>query len=283
MKTNWDMRRDGFTLIELMAVVAVIAILGVITISVMKFANYKAAIHRMEVDMQGIRNGLESYRIRHGEYPDPYGDDFTNTLGHILEQHRAMKYVYSTYNVGGGPENPANVFVGFLPRMFPGYMATVPLLDDLQGVIDPDVVNTIVHSDGHACPFYTLEGAPNSKWRELFPYSDSSKRDEHDRPIQSYNLRGFVDPWEQPYFYGREGPYSYVLFSLGPQKKSSVGGKAGGGVAQLFDMNFTIKEDKGDESGVIDMTLVAGADPSSISNYIIKILGNNLVRDVDPK
>ena len=62
-------RVDAFTLIELMVVLVVIAILTGITIPVTKYVSQRAKDAQFEVQMSKIKNALEDYRAKYGEYP----------------------------------------------------------------------------------------------------------------------------------------------------------------------------------------------------------------------
>ena len=69
MKTNEDNLR-GFTLIELMFVVAVIGILAGIAIPNFLEAQTRSKIARVKSDLALSQNALESYYLDHNVYPD---------------------------------------------------------------------------------------------------------------------------------------------------------------------------------------------------------------------
>lgn len=70
---------SGFSLIELLVVVAIIVILAGITIGVMVRVNMKRDIDQTKVTMQSIRLRLEEYAAEHnGIYP--VGQDATSTI-----------------------------------------------------------------------------------------------------------------------------------------------------------------------------------------------------------
>jgi len=62
-------RVAAFTLIELLVVMLVIVILSGITISVSKYASWRARKARAEAEFHKIKAGLEEYRAVYGEYP----------------------------------------------------------------------------------------------------------------------------------------------------------------------------------------------------------------------
>lgn len=67
-------RRVGFTLVEILVVVAIIAILAGIVLKISGFASGKSDRAKAISDMERIKNALEEYRINNGCY-------FTNSVG----------------------------------------------------------------------------------------------------------------------------------------------------------------------------------------------------------
>lgn len=61
--------RCGFTLIEVLVVIAVIAILGAILLSVRDGVGERARRSRAEGELASIGQALEQYRAAHGDYP----------------------------------------------------------------------------------------------------------------------------------------------------------------------------------------------------------------------
>ncbi len=67
--TFYKFRSNAFTLIELLVVLVVISILVAITVPVSKYASQRAKNAQFEVQMAKIKNALEDYRAKYGEYP----------------------------------------------------------------------------------------------------------------------------------------------------------------------------------------------------------------------
>lgn len=62
--------RAGFTLVELLTVIAIITILAGLTIGGMTFAWKQAGLKRAEGEIQAFTTALESYKADNGDYPD---------------------------------------------------------------------------------------------------------------------------------------------------------------------------------------------------------------------
>jgi len=118
--------RGGFTLVELMVVIAIIGLLAaVVTVNVMG-QTYKARKARVKADMDGIKNALKLYKVDNGLYPqqitalwenpgglpnwgpepylepessppkDPWGNDY-------IYQFNGSDYEIITYGADGAP------------------------------------------------------------------------------------------------------------------------------------------------------------------------------------
>lgn len=67
----------GFTLVELLTVIAIIAILTGLVLGIAGYASRKASIARAEADVAQIRDALEEYRTEYGGYPEAISNDTT--------------------------------------------------------------------------------------------------------------------------------------------------------------------------------------------------------------
>lgn len=63
-------KKKGFTLLELLVVLAILAILIAIAIPVYKNQKEKAAITAHNANVRVLETALESYKQDHGEYPE---------------------------------------------------------------------------------------------------------------------------------------------------------------------------------------------------------------------
>jgi len=62
-------RRRGFTLLELLIVVAVISMLAALLLPVLRAARIRAKVTRAHADLRSIATAIESYRLDHESYP----------------------------------------------------------------------------------------------------------------------------------------------------------------------------------------------------------------------
>ena len=110
------MRRQGFTLVEVLTVIAIIALLAAILFPVFSQARSRGAIARDTSNLRQIMKALEAYAMDHGQnYPpgDPIGLDnvepfITQTLSYVKDrrvfsdsQKNSVVYIHSMrYDVG---------------------------------------------------------------------------------------------------------------------------------------------------------------------------------------
>jgi prepilin-type N-terminal cleavage/methylation domain-containing protein len=62
-------RLSGFTLVELLTVMAVIAVLAGLIISISGFSSHKAAMSRAQTEIQGLSVACENFKTDNGAYP----------------------------------------------------------------------------------------------------------------------------------------------------------------------------------------------------------------------
>jgi prepilin-type N-terminal cleavage/methylation domain-containing protein len=68
------MRRSGFTLVELLLVVAIIAVLAGLLIPIIGYARKAARTSKCEAQLGGIKAALELYRNANGTYPEKHAN-----------------------------------------------------------------------------------------------------------------------------------------------------------------------------------------------------------------
>ena len=82
---------SGFTLIELMTVVAIIAVLAGLILGIAGYAVRKADISRAMADMEKIKNALEEYRLAYGSYPtNTVADNSCNWVSALWQKQQFL-------------------------------------------------------------------------------------------------------------------------------------------------------------------------------------------------
>ncbi len=82
-------RRAGFTLMELMVVIAIMALLATLTLMGFRYAQITAMRNRTTAFMKGISSSLENYHHEFGEYP------------RAKKAAQTTQFGGKSYNVGG--------------------------------------------------------------------------------------------------------------------------------------------------------------------------------------
>jgi len=77
-------RKRGFTLVELLTVVAIIALLIGLVAGISSFSSRKSAASRAQADMEKIKIALEEYRAVYGRYPVNSTEDDSTALSEAL-------------------------------------------------------------------------------------------------------------------------------------------------------------------------------------------------------
>jgi len=131
-----SIRNSGFTLVELLTVIAIISILAGLIIGLFGYASSKAAESRAIADMQKIKGALEEYRLQYGAYPNGCGvmtsnsfelvrNQLTNTMqnpvtdltfvdpwGNGYGYSNSAKFVYTLWSEGAETDTYDNITSG---------------------------------------------------------------------------------------------------------------------------------------------------------------------------
>lgn len=171
----------GFTLVELLTVIAIIGILSAITFGVVKGVNERAAIGQAKAELGTLAQALEAYKRQYGDYPrtqtntdflqaligkrgpkmDPMtgksfidvaqftlnasGDPFTTTSLYLVDPWgRAYAYLYKTSGSSGWI-NPSYVLYSFGPdgRSYGNGSGTAvnAVIDTTKGILKTDIAD----------------------------------------------------------------------------------------------------------------------------------------------
>lgn len=99
----------GFTLIELMVVVAIILVLASMTIGGLSFYKRKAAESKTEVFIASVSRALDEYRSDEGKYPTD-----ASTNGNDKSSFLVYKELYGDRDGNGEPDDDAAVYLNSL-------------------------------------------------------------------------------------------------------------------------------------------------------------------------
>lgn len=166
-------RRNGFTLIELMVVVLIIVILSAITIASLPGIQNKINRAKVEAFLAELEAGLDRFEIDNGLYPlnEPSGDDPSAREASGLEGAAILyRYLSGDYNLNGelfdnsGERDPGD-------NDYPIY---VPKLDgdsneeskDKKSVANPSGSGYLV-VDSYNSPIRYLAEKPNKRTEKL--------------------------------------------------------------------------------------------------------------------
>lgn len=129
----------GFTLLELLVVVAIISVLAALLLPVLRAARIKAKVVRAHADLRSIGTAIESYRLDQGAYPPPRAfcagggmkvDDYNECPSELLScgylgafpedifnKGRAYKYIAPGLGYANGV---LTILAIWVPKKFPG-------------------------------------------------------------------------------------------------------------------------------------------------------------------
>lgn len=91
----------GFTLIELLVVIVIIGILAALTLGAFRFAQESAARNRTVGAHAAIKAGLEQYKEKFGEYPEPNNASATTQIGGSTYRSGGAQMLYQAITGDG--------------------------------------------------------------------------------------------------------------------------------------------------------------------------------------
>ncbi|MFD0892343.1 type II secretion system protein GspG [Luteolibacter ambystomatis] len=104
MKNSNPAGRRGFTLVEMLAVVAIIVILAALVVGGMKYATEKTNTNKAKIQVALLSSAIEQYKIDTGSYPasqNPTGENESANLRKLLfldgkDDTNKVKKIYLT-------------------------------------------------------------------------------------------------------------------------------------------------------------------------------------------
>jgi prepilin-type N-terminal cleavage/methylation domain-containing protein len=94
----------GFTLIELLLVMTIIALLAALTLGAFTYAQQAASRNRTTAALAAIKAGLEQYKEKFGEYPEPADKEGTVSAGGGTFKAGGAKMLYQAISGDGSDE-----------------------------------------------------------------------------------------------------------------------------------------------------------------------------------
>ncbi len=114
--------RNGFTLVEVLTVVAIIALLAALILGLAGFAQKKATRSRAEAEIAQIAGFVTDYQMRYGNVPQTRGElsealqlansaraGLLDPWGEPYEYEASSPATYHLWSTGGAPGVPASI------------------------------------------------------------------------------------------------------------------------------------------------------------------------------
>ena len=131
MKTSFQFRTRvarGFTLMEILVVIAIIAVLASMTVGGLKWYKRKAAVSRTTVLVGGVGRALEDYRLDNGSFPAGDGGD-TSTA-------EVYQVLYGDLDGDGKSNSGATVYLSLLDPSLTGNKKNVDTRSSNYVIVD---------------------------------------------------------------------------------------------------------------------------------------------------
>lgn len=123
----------GFTLVEILTVLAIIAMLAALTLGVGGYARRKAGSSRAKAEIAAMETALESFKNDNGTYPITGSTTPATTVSRPLDATVAQHYGNSTFLytvLAGGPNYP-KTYMTFKPNQIQVPSGTI------TNIVDP--------------------------------------------------------------------------------------------------------------------------------------------------
>jgi general secretion pathway protein G len=121
MKTNPRPARQGFTLVELMAVITIIVILAALVVGGMSFVTERQAKNKAQVQIELLSKAIQDYKLDMGRYPGVVDNTPVDGKNMTEELYEALFYegYLASESSGGATTNTNEATKIYLPELDP--------------------------------------------------------------------------------------------------------------------------------------------------------------------
>ena len=157
-------RQAGFTLMELMVVIAIMALLATLTLMGFRYAQVTAMRNRSTAFLKAVSSGLENYHSDFGEYPRPKKPAQTSTFGSKTYTVGGALMLYQALSGDGDTElEIANSRLGASNGKVEGIEVSHVELKEMPTELWKHDTSGYLLVDGFGHPFQYMAPNPNTK------------------------------------------------------------------------------------------------------------------------
>ncbi len=204
----------GFTLLELLFVVALIAILAAIGVPNFLEAQIRAKVSRARSDMAIITTGLESYRLDHHQYP--YAYEKIENDEYLSKYAQSIQPFIPNYNMGMDfPSNSIDIMTTSSISYSPAQLKNIDEIvsETKKRLADNNIRYSPISQIAFSALTTPLSYCPNSVFTDIF-HHEYGQWNAGKMPYKYINMQQIKPEGLDIEKIGKNIPY--LLFSVGP-------------------------------------------------------------------